>query len=174
MLVSVGTIGADTGVVRSLPRAIALGQPRDLTATLRTANLVPLLLSLALGLALVVAATPLGALLTGEGEQGSTAFADVLRLLGPFLPIAVIYAIGLAASRGLGSMMPLVGIEKLGRGSTQTAAVGVAVALTTSVVLVTLAWALPFVAALAILVVWTVRRVRAQTARIRRGVPRRA
>ena len=45
------------------------------------------------------------------------AFADRAGGARPFLPVAVVYAVGLAASRGLGSMMPLVVVEKLGRGT---------------------------------------------------------
>lgn len=171
ILVTVGTVGADTGVLRALPRAIALERPADVRPVLRTAVVVPVGIALVLAVALALLADPVADLAVGGQGAAGTGFSGSVLVLACFLPVAVGYAVGLAASRGLGSVLPLVVVEKLGRTTAQVAAVWVAVAVGTSTVVLVLAWALPYVAALLVVGWWVGRRVRAaeQRAGARRG-----
>lgn len=156
VLVSVGTLGADTGVLRALPRAIALRRSKDIGALLRIALSLPVGISVVLAVVLAVMAGPLGDLATG-GDKGAALFTRSVLVLSPVLPLAVAYAIGLSTSRALGSVVPLVVVEKLGRGSLQVAAIALALAVGGSVLLAVLAWTLPYVAALLVIGFWIVR-----------------
>ena len=154
ILVSVGTIGADTGVLRSLPRAIATGRTEQLMPYLRIGTVLPVVLSAGLAIVGLVLAAPISDLATDGNGTAADQFRLAMWVLMPLLPVAVAYAVWLAASRGLGSVKPLVFVEKLGRGVLQVATVGVATALTTSVVLVIVAWVLPFLAATLVIALW--------------------
>jgi O-antigen/teichoic acid export membrane protein len=162
IVITIGTFGADTGLVRFLPRAIAQQNPRDVVGTLRVSIGPPLALALVLTVVLVALAGPIGDVVVGgEGDAGLTdTFTDVFVVLCCAVPIAVVYLLGLAASRGLGSMFPLVVIEKVGRSAVQTIVCAVALLIANSVLLLTLAWAAPYVAALAVLIIWTVAKTR--------------
>jgi len=157
IMVSVGTLGADTGLLRFIPRSLALHRPGDLQAYYRVALGPALALSLALVGLLLALAGPISEAATGGSATAAPDFESGLRVLVPVLPLAVAYLIGLAASRGLGSVRPLVGIEKIGRGALQTVAVGVVLPLTGSLTLVVLAWVLPYLAASALLVWWLIK-----------------
>ena len=169
LLFTIGTFGADTGLLRFLPRAIAQRSADDVRATLRISLGPPLVLAVVLAVALALSADAVGGLVTGDDSRLASTFADMVRLLSLMLPVAVVYLLGLAASRGLGAIMPLVVIEKLGRGSVQVAACAAVLAVTNSVLLLTLAWVAPYAVALVILTVWLVDRVRKVQRWIRRA-----
>ncbi len=168
---TVGTFGADTGLVRYLPRAIVQRRPGDVRSTLSISVGPPLLLSTLLAVLMAVFATPIGSVATGEDGGLADTFADVTVVLSLVLPVAVVYLLGLAASRGLGAIMPLVLIEKVGRTAVQTMACAVTLLMSTSVLLLTVAWAAPYVAALVVLAIWTVGRTRRVMAEVARQGP---
>lgn len=160
ILVTVGTVGADTGMLRSLPRAMARGRSVEAPRYLRVALAPALLSSLAIAAVCLVLAEPIAGLVTGQEATAADAFAGALRASLPLLPIAVCYAVALAASRGLGSVKPLVFVDKIGRGLAQTAAVWVVLLVTTSPTVILLAWAAPYVVAAGVIAWWLARRIR--------------
>ncbi|MBA2696571.1 MAG: oligosaccharide flippase family protein [Actinobacteria bacterium] len=164
ILLNVGTIGADTGVLRSLPRALALGRATDLGPILKVALWPAVALSTALAIVLALLAGPIAAAATGGDTDAARAFSTTLLILSPVLPVAVCYLVTMAATRGLGSLKPLVLIEKLGRNALQVAAVAVVVITTGSLSFVIAAWVLPYLAASLVVAAWTwatVRRLQA-------------
>jgi O-antigen/teichoic acid export membrane protein len=172
ILLNVGTIGADTGVLRSLPRAVALEQRADLRRSLVIAVVPALAASLLLAGLVVLLAAPTADLVTNTAAAADD-FDGVLRAMAPFLPVAVVYVVLMAASRGLGSVRPLVFVEKIGRNTLETASAGTAAALGASVLLITVAWVAPYVAMLLVIGTWVAGRMRRMTARADSGaVPR--
>jgi len=161
IVINVGTIGADTGLLRALPQALSLRRPGDVKPHLTIALAPALLFSLLLCGVLAVLAGPISAAATGGRSAEARSFEIALYVLLPALPLAVAYLLGLSASRGLGSVRPLVFIEKIGRGALQTLTVIVAVSFSTSLALVVLAWVLPYVAAIVALGWWLFRRLHA-------------
>jgi O-antigen/teichoic acid export membrane protein len=160
IVVNVGTVGADTGLLRALPQALSLRRPSDVRPQLTIALAPAFAFSLVLCGILAVLAEPISAAATGGSEAAARSFQVALYVLLPGVPLAVAYLLCLSASRGLGSVGPLVVIEKIGRGALQTGAVAVAVAVTTSLTLVVLAWVLPYLAAMLVLAWWLAERLR--------------
>lgn len=106
-------LGASTGLVWSIARFRALGQLDSIRPTLSTALLPVVLTGILLGVALFVFAGELAGLVL-DGSAAGTA-ARYLRAFAPFLPLAVASTALLGATRGLGTMVPLVAIEQLGK-----------------------------------------------------------
>lgn len=172
ILINVGTIGADTGVLRSLPRAVALDRRADLRRSMVVALVPALVFSLLVAGLVVVLAAPLADLVT-DSDAAAAEFDDVLRVLALFLPVAVVYVVLVAASRGLGSVRPLVFVEKIGRNTAETVSAGTAAALGTSILLITVAWVAPYLAAILVISLWVGGRVRRMAAQAEAGsVPR--
>lgn len=160
IVVNVGTVGADTGLLRAIPQALSLGRPGDVRSQLAVALAPAFAFSLVLCGVLAVLAEPISHAATGGSESAAQSFQVALYVLLPAGPLAVAYLLCLSASRGLGSVRPLVVIEKISRGALQTAAVVVAVALSASLTLIVLAWVLPYVAAMLVLALWLAERLR--------------
>lgn len=159
ILINVGTVGADTGVLRSLPRALALGRRADLPRHLTVALVPPLLFSIVVALVLWWSSGPVARLVTDDSGQAD-AFSGVLMVLAAWVPVAVVYKITMSTSRGLGSVRPLVLVEKLGRTSLETFACAVTVSVTSSVALIVTAWVAPYAAMLVVVGIWVHRRLR--------------
>lgn len=164
IVLNVGTVGADTGLLRALPRAIALERHRDLGRLLAVA-MVPAVATGALVALLVVAgAGPLSGLVGQDANQAAD-FQRLLMALAPWIPVAVLYALAMSASRGLGSVRPLVLVEKIGRNALETGATALALSLSASLALVITAWVAPYAAMLVVVGWWLLPRLRRARAR---------
>jgi O-antigen/teichoic acid export membrane protein len=172
VILTMSTLGADTGLVRFLPRAIAHRRPHDVRETLKISVGPALAFSILLGILLVLTSGPLGEVATGDSDHLASTFSQVIVVLGVVLPVATVYLLGLSASRGFDAIMPLVVIEKIGRGGTQVVVCTAVLMATTSVLLLTLAWSAPYLAALVVVAFWTLDRARKVMANLhRRGDP---
>jgi O-antigen/teichoic acid export membrane protein len=104
-------LGADTGVVRMLARSRALGRRQDIEPILWI-SIIPVaalgILSGAIGFAL---AGPLADAISRSGH--TEAVAAYVRVFAPFLPISAVYLVVIAATRGLGSIRPIVIVDNL-------------------------------------------------------------
>ena len=141
---SLVVFGFDESMVRAVSRVLASGEVHALRRTLLVA-LVPLL-ALAGVVAIVVwksGAPEVGRLL--HGEDGDGGLAGYLRILVIALPFTAMYYALLASTRGFGTMVPTVAIERVGRPFAQALGAGIVVAVGASVNMLTLIWALPFV-----------------------------
>lgn len=177
ILINVCVIGADTGLLRSLPRARALDtRGEDLATVLRVAVLPPALLAVGVAGALWLLAPHIADVGTGVDSETAT-YAGFLKVLAPGLPFAVVYLVLIAASRGLGPVKPLVLVEKIGRNATQTGLVWLVQVAAPSASLLALAWVAPYGAALLIIALWVrslmraaIHRAPAEGARRSRGL----
>jgi O-antigen/teichoic acid export membrane protein len=111
ILTQVAKLGADTGVVRFVAAYLARGNARDVRPVLRIA-LVPA----AIGgvIAAVVAIAGADPTARAFAQDRTDDVADLLRLLGPYLPFATVSVVVLAATRAF-SMRPFVAIESIGK-----------------------------------------------------------
>jgi O-antigen/teichoic acid export membrane protein len=116
---NVTELGADTGLLRSIPHDLVTGQRDRIIATLRIALVPPVAVASAVAAALLVAAGPVSGLL-GSASTETTA---ILRGLACFLPFSVLSTLLLAATRGFGRMGPTIVIDRLTRTLLQCATV---------------------------------------------------
>ena len=119
ILSNTAELGADTGLVRSVSRLRALDRVRDIRKTLFIALLPPLVVSSLFGVALWVWAPQL-ALIFGKGE-GRDQITEFARWMAPMLPAAGVIRVILSGTRGFGTMIPSVVVDKLGRPFAQLA-----------------------------------------------------
>ncbi|TDE28934.1 oligosaccharide flippase family protein [Actinomadura sp. 6K520] len=158
ILQAVSWLGTDAGLLRWVPRHLALG---DRAAALRTVPvaLVPVLATAAAaGLVLAVTA-PWTAGQVGGGDAGEA--AAMVRVLALFLPLAAAHDVLLAATRGYGSMRPTVLVDKILRQTLQVAGVVTAAVLADDAVWLALAWAAPYLPCLLIAALWYLKISRA-------------
>lgn len=143
---TVARLGADTGVVRALPRLRVLGDGHDTATTLLAAVGPVAVVSTAIGLLLFGFADALGGLVARHGDVG--AIATYVRVLAPFVPIASIGGVLLASLRGMGRMRPFVLVSFVVIPGLRPLLLLAVLWLRPSVLLVGLAWSLPLVIAL--------------------------
>ena len=145
ILSNTAELGADTGIVRSISRLRALDRVRDIRKTVLVAFLPPLAVSILFGFVLWIWAPELAEIF-GKGE-GSEDIAEFARWMAPFVAAGGVVRVILSGTRGFGTMIPSVVVDKLGRPALQ-----VALALAIIVIsgghqanhgLIALSWALP-------------------------------
>jgi O-antigen/teichoic acid export membrane protein len=102
-------LGADTGVVRMLARYRALGRRGEIEPILWISVIPVAVLGTVAGAIGFAVAEPLASLITRSGH--SEAVATYIRVFAPFLPISAVYLVVLAATRGLGSIRPIVIVD---------------------------------------------------------------
>jgi O-antigen/teichoic acid export membrane protein len=156
ILSNTAELGADTGLVRSISRLRALDRVRDIRKTVFVALIPPLFVATLFGVALWIWAPQLADIF-GKGE-GRDQIADFARWMAPMLPAAGIIRVLLSGTRGFGTMVPSVVVDKLGRPFAQ-----VAVALLILLIaggghahhgLIALSWAVPQLVGAVISVWW--------------------
>lgn len=151
-------LGADTGLVRTLPRNVALGQHRDVRKVLWIAVL-PVVIVAGLGsVGVYLGATSLAGLLGGSADQ--TVRAELLQSLTPFILCAALLAVLLGALRGLGGSLQFTLLQNLSLPASRLVLVALAMAVHSSVVAVTFSWAVALPAILCVSAVLLRRAVR--------------
>ncbi|MGI5167245.1 oligosaccharide flippase family protein [Spirillospora sp. CA-253888] len=161
ILAAVAGMGSDAGLLRWMPRHLALGRSASARRMVPIA-LVPVVGVAALaGLFLALAAPWLS---TKLGAEDSHQVVGMLRVLAVFLPIAGAHDVLLAATRGHGSMRPTVLVDKILRQTLQVGGVVAAALLTDQPVLLALAWVAPYLPCLLVAAVWY-RRIAGPAAR---------
>jgi O-antigen/teichoic acid export membrane protein len=150
----VSRLGTGTGLVWAVSRSRALGTTALVPAFLRVALTPVSVLGVVLGIALFTGADALAALV-GSGPGSSV--ADAVRILAVLLPLTALSDTLVAATRGHGTVLPTVLLDRLGRPLLQLLAVAL-VAATGSVALVVTAWAGPWVLC-ALAAAWWLRRL---------------
>jgi O-antigen/teichoic acid export membrane protein len=146
--------GASTGLIRSIARFRALGQLDLIRPTLAVALLPIVLTGILLGVALFVLASDIvGLVLDGSAAETAERY---LRVFAPFLPLAVASTALLGATRGYGTMLPLVLVEHIGKAILRPALALVVLAGGLGSLALAFAWAVPqalgFVAAVVALI----------------------
>jgi O-antigen/teichoic acid export membrane protein len=156
-------LGADTGLVRTIPRFRVLGRGGDIRRVVWIGLTPGTALAALAAAGLFVAAPQVAAVLTQPRQEA--AFVHDLRLLAPFLPASVLLTLLLSATRGFGRMTPSVAVDKLGRPLVQLAGIFAATAGGLGLGWVALAWAGPFLLAGVPAALWLRSYVRAAETR---------
>ncbi len=157
ILINVGALGADTGLLRAIPRARALDRQAELRPVLRAALVPPAVASVAISVLLVLLGPHLTRLAVGPAADQQKTFLLFLYVLAAALPIATVYTIAVTATRGFGPVKPLVYVEKIGRTAAQTAFVALCQWLAPSALLLVLAWSVPYACAGIVIAGWLQR-----------------
>ena len=154
VLLSVGTLGADTGVLRSLPAALARGESGAVPLYLKTAVWLPVCWAGGIGLTLVVAAPYLSDLLLHAAPDHESTLVACIYIVAAALPIAVAYLVTMAATRGLHSIRMLVLVDKLGKSAVQLILVAGAVLIAESAGGAVAGWVIAYGAGLIVVICW--------------------
>jgi len=164
-------LGTEVGLVRSLPALVVRSEHDHLRSVVGVAVLPVLAASSLCALLGYVLAPQLAALIGPGGEvppRGGTAdvtsLVDQIRILALLLPVAAVYNVVLAATRGLRTMVPTVALEAFVRSIVQLAAVAMVLLVGLGAVAVVLAWSLPYALGLALAVGWLTTLLRRATA----------
>lgn len=104
ILSNTAELGADTGLLRTIPRFLVLARHRDIRRSLLVSFWPILLVSVALSLATFLLVSQFATTLAGS--RYAEEFQSYVRVLSPFLPISVLFTVALAATRGFGTMTP--------------------------------------------------------------------
>ena len=113
ILSNTAELGADTGLVRSISRLRALDRVRDIRKTVYVAVIPPLVVGTIFAVAMWMWAPQLADIF-GKGK-GSDEIAEFARWMAPFLPAGGIVLVLLSGTRGFGTMIPTVTVDRLGR-----------------------------------------------------------
>jgi O-antigen/teichoic acid export membrane protein len=133
--------GATTGLIRSIARFRALEQLDSIRPTLGAALLPVVLTSIVLSATLFFFAHDIAAAIL-DGNAATTA-ERYLRVFAPFLPLAAASSVILGATRGFGTMIPLVVIEHIGKGLLRPVLALAVLGAGLGSVALALAWAVP-------------------------------
>ena len=154
-------LGADTGLVRAIPRLRALGRPADISRTLIVATVPVLVVGCIAAVLVSIYAPTLARVFMTQGN--SVHGASFLRTVAPYLAFASVATVLAAGTRGFGSVVPYVSIQNIGLPLLRPLAIGVLVTAGIATERsVAAAWGLPLVAAALIaagLVVRSTRRL---------------
>ncbi len=147
---TIARLGTTTGLVYWFARLRALDRSDQLGRCLRLALGPVVVVGVALALLMLAAAEPLGRLVGGDNPEAAIGY---LRGLAAFLPLAALGDAVLAATRGLGNMRATVVVDKVSRPLVQVLLTVVVIAISAPDLLA-LAWAVPYVAAAVVAVLW--------------------
>ncbi|MGH9276271.1 MAG: polysaccharide biosynthesis C-terminal domain-containing protein, partial [Acidimicrobiales bacterium] len=175
ILANATELGADTGLVRMLPLLIAGGRRRDVRSAIEVAIVPPLVASVIAAGALALFAPQLADVFIRH--EHATEAVRMLRILAPFLPLATLATLSLAASRSFGSIVPYVAIQNVGIPLLRPLLTVASISLGLGIVSAALAWSMPLalaaVLSLAVLGRGLVRSRRRERASIVPRAPRR-
>jgi O-antigen/teichoic acid export membrane protein len=147
----IATLGADSGLTRSLPHLTVHGRTRDIYRVLIIAVIPPVLVSAGMAVLLWGYAPQLAHVVTNAPAHGAVhadgtqTFTTYLRQLVPFLPLATLTAVLVAGARGLDSMWPAVAVQNTVVPSARVVLLFGLVAAGAGATAVGVAWSLPLV-----------------------------
>ncbi|MGN6378991.1 MAG: MATE family efflux transporter [Gaiellales bacterium] len=147
-------LGADTGLTRMIPLYRVQGRLADIRASLGVGMWPALAAGLLFAVLTYVFAHPLAELFTHKSASDAAAVADYIRVLAVFLPLAGVYTVAIAATRGFGTMLPNALIDRIAKSAAQTAAVAVVVFAGGGASEIAVAWGVPFVLGFAAALLW--------------------
>ena len=152
ILATAGQLGADTGLARFLPAVLAQDRPGQLRRLTRVALLPVLGIGVVTAAVAFVLAGPLGDVVAEGRHQPD--FVAAFRVLAVFVPLGAAYFVLQTATRALGSMVPSVVVERLGRAALSPVVVLTVVAAGMGPEAVAGAWIAPYVLAVVPLAIW--------------------
>jgi O-antigen/teichoic acid export membrane protein len=155
-------LGADTGLMRMIPRYRALGRTQDVRRILQVALWPIIPIGTVAAVAMFVFAPQLSRIFTEHAHHGagSIALVPYIRVFALAVPLTSLTTVILAGTRGFGTMVPSVAINNLAEPAIRPVLVlGVLVAGLGSVA-VALAWVAPVALGIPVVVLWLYRLLR--------------
>ncbi|RIX26623.1 MATE family efflux transporter [Amnibacterium setariae] len=154
-------LGADTALVRTLSRHIALHEQDRLRSTVRSALLPVIGVSLLVSLAVFSCAAPIGAWITPSDPDYAT---ELVRVMSPFLGAGALLTVVLGGTRGIGSTLPYTALQNLALPLSRLAVVAIGTIAGAGVQWIAAGWAAvlaPLVAIAALVLAGQLRSVSA-------------
>ncbi|MEX0989180.1 MAG: oligosaccharide flippase family protein [Actinomycetota bacterium] len=158
ILANTAELGSDTGLVRMIARHRALERPDEPRRTLPIAFVPVALVGVIFGGAMIVFAPELARVFSRNSPPALV--EPYVRWFGVFLPVATLLTVTLAATRGFGTMLPTVVVDKIGKPLAQIVLALIAVALGGEALGVSLAYTVPMFAGMVVAVGWLAALVR--------------
>jgi O-antigen/teichoic acid export membrane protein len=152
ILANTAELGSDTGLVRMIARHRALGRVDEPRRVIPLALVPVALTGILFGGAMIVFAPQLARVFSRNSP--ASLVEPYLRWLGVFLPVAAMLTTTLAATRGFGTMLPTVTVDKVGKPVGQLLLALVVVALGGEAMGVSLAYTVPMFAGVVVAIVW--------------------
>jgi O-antigen/teichoic acid export membrane protein len=152
----VGTIvrlGADIGLVRMIPRYLALGRVRDVRRTILVSVVPVVVVGGACGALLFVFAPQLAGLVTHEHAELVTPY---IRIFAPFMAVFGAYNVLLSGTRGFGTMLPMIVLDNVLKSAVRTIGTGIIILAGFGATAVAFGWMVPLVPLLLATVYWTI------------------
>lgn len=150
-------LGADAGLIRFVPRDLALDDGRSVPDLLRMAVLPAALVSTAAAAPLLLSSTVARLLLPQLPPADAV---SLVRLFGVFLPVTTVGMVLLGATRAYGTVVPFVAVEQIGKPALRLLIALPVAFLLPSLTALASAWLLPALAG-AVAAWFTLRRCRA-------------
>jgi O-antigen/teichoic acid export membrane protein len=104
-------LGADTGLVRMVPRQLTLGRTRELPRVLLSAVIPVAIAGTAAAVLVAVFAPTLARVFMSQGSL--VLGSSFLRSIAPYLAVAPLATVLIAGTRGFGSVVPFVTIQNI-------------------------------------------------------------
>ena len=147
-------LGADAGLVRTIPRLLQSDRSSDIRPTIRVA-LVPVTVVSAIAAVVVYALAPELAHVFFDQAHRASGASDI-RTAVPFLPLSALMTVALAGTRAFGTMVPYVLVQNVALPATRVVLVLAVVAAGLGGIAVALAWSVPLAAGgvVALLLLW--------------------
>ena len=155
---SVIEMGADAGLVRFISRFRVLHRRDDLGTTFKLALYPVAAMSLAIGAATFIAAPALARLFFSAAYVEDATLA--IRILVLFQPLAAVSDVLVGGTRGLGTVVPYVAVEALGKPFLRLVLILIVAATGMAGVGTVMAWAIPIAIGLPVVAVWNVLLLR--------------
>jgi O-antigen/teichoic acid export membrane protein len=140
ILLGVASLGSSTGLARFTLRYLAQGRAGELRELVRAARTPVVVTSVALGVALLVAAEDVAGRLGLHGTAGVRS----VQVLAVLLPLAALSELGFAGTQAFGRMRVTVVADRVGRSIVQAVAVLVAAEIGADVLGLTVSWVAPY------------------------------
>lgn len=162
---SLGELGADFGLNRTVPQLRATGRIEDIRRLLRVSLVPVLVFSSILALVLAIVAPDLAPLISHGHSTAKVVF--FIRVLSPFLPVASLIPVLVAGTKGFETVWPLVGISNVALPLARLVVLVALVAAGTGLAAVAWAWTTPMALG-AVALLWVLvslaRRLRTEVA----------
>lgn len=171
ILSTVAGLGADTGSVRMIARYITLGRVEDLRPTLKIAMWPVMVVGIICAIAMLVFARPLADIFIRHANREDAVL--YIQLLAPFVPLFAALTVGLAASRGFGTLIPYVFVGNVGVPLARPVLVAGVIVAGMGASAVALAYGIPVAVGFVVCAFWLVRLLRRAEGRAQHvGLPR--
>ncbi|WP_344056550.1 oligosaccharide flippase family protein, partial [Prauserella halophila] len=147
IIANVGELGADTGLVRELARQVSLGRYADLVRTIAIAAIPVAAIGIVVLTAIWLFAPEVAQVISSPAAHPTTTTLIVNTI--PFALLASLLTVLLGATRGLGGVLPFVGIINIGLPVARVVVVLIVLSTGFGLIAAARAWTWPLVVACA-------------------------